>query len=139
MKYNLSSFFVGFLFAFGLILGGMTDTSNVIGFLDITGEWKLELMGVMIGAIGVHAIAFQFIKHKSSPLLATEFHLPTKKEIDKKLILGSALFGIGWAIAGVCPGPAIVSLASFNPNFYYFVVSMIVGMKIYHFVEKKIK
>src|SRR4051794_33925482 len=109
---NLIALITGILFALGLGYSGMTRPDVVKGFLDIFGAWNWQLMGVMIGAIGVHAIAFRLIMKRNSPVLAADFQLPAKKEIDKRLILGSVLFGLGWGWAGICPGPGLVSLAS---------------------------
>lgn len=134
---GIISLLVGIIFALGLGYSGMTQTHIVRGFLDVFGNWDWRLMGVMIGAIGVHAITFRLIRKRPSPLLNAEFHLPTKNEIDTRLILGSIIFGLGWGWAGVCPGPGIVSLASGNFQFIYFVAAMLLGMKIYQFVENK--
>jgi uncharacterized membrane protein YedE/YeeE len=132
------SFIVGLLFALGLGISGMTNTIIVKGFLDIFGTWNLNLMGVMIGAILIHTIVYHLIKNKPSPLLDTKFHLPTTKVIDKKLILGALIFGLGWGWAGICPGPGIVSLASGKTEVLIFVGSMVAGMYLFKFVEKKI-
>jgi uncharacterized membrane protein YedE/YeeE len=132
------SFIVGLLFALGLGISGMTDTTVVKGFLDLFGTWNLNLMGVMIGAILVHTIVYHLIKNKPSPLLDTKFHLPTNKMVDKKLILGALIFGLGWGWAGICPGPGIVSLASGKTEVLIFIGSMVAGMYLFKFVEKKI-
>ena len=132
------AFTVGLLFALGLGISGMTDTTVVKGFLDVLGSWNLNLMGVMAGAILVHTIVYHLIKKKSSPLLDTKFYLPTSKSIDKKLLLGSMIFGLGWGWAGICPGPGIVSLASGQSEVVIFIGSMIAGMYLFKLVEKKI-
>ena len=132
------SFIVGLLFALGLGISGMTDTTVVKGFLDMFGTWNLNLMGVMIGAILVHTIVYHLIKNKPSPLLDTKFHLPTNKMVDKKLILGALIFGLGWGWAGICPGPGIVSLASGKTEVLIFIGSMVAGMYLFKFIEKKI-
>jgi uncharacterized membrane protein YedE/YeeE len=134
----LVSFIVGVIFSFGLGISGMTQTHVVKGFLDLFGNWNPNLMGVMAGAIGVHALLYRFILKRGAPLLETKFHLPTRKDIDKKLILGAALFGLGWGWAGICPGPGLVGLMSGNQNFVWFIISMLVGMSVYKLVEKKI-
>ena len=115
----------------------MTQVHIVRGFLDVFGIWDWRLMGVMIGAIGVHAITYPLIRKRKSPLLVPDFYLPTKNEIDKRLILGAIIFGLGWGWAGICPGPGIVSLASGNPSFIYFIVSMLLGMKFFQFLDNK--
>lgn len=132
------SFIVGFLFALGLGISGMTDTTVVRGFLDVFGSWNLSLMGVMAGAIIVHSVVYHLVKKKSSPLLDTKFYLPTNKLIDRKLISGAVIFGLGWGWAGICPGPGIVSLASGQTEVFTFVGSMIAGMYLFKLVEKKI-
>jgi uncharacterized membrane protein YedE/YeeE len=136
---NLISLLVGFIFALGLGLSGMTQVHVVRGFLDITGDWNLNLMGVMIGAICIHALLFFLIKKRSSPILDTRFHLPTKKDLDFHLISGAALFGIGWGWAGICPGPGLVASVSGNVNIIIFVVSMIGGMMIFKILGPKIR
>jgi hypothetical protein len=134
----LVSFVVGLLFALGLGISGMTNTTIVRGFLDILGDWNLTLIGVMVSAILIHSLVYYFIKKRKSPLLDTQFYLPTKKNIDGKLILGAMIFGIGWGWAGICPGPSIVSLVSGQIEVFIFVASMIVGMACYKLIEKKI-
>ena len=134
----LIAFVVGLLFALGLGIGGMTDTTIVRGFLDIFGQWNLNLIGVMAGAILIHTIVYHLIRHKPSPLLDTKFYLPTKTAIDKRLLAGAAIFGIGWGWAGICPGPGIVSLASGQVGVIIYVVSMLAGMTIFKLVEKKL-
>lgn len=125
----LSAFFAGLVFGIGLILSGMTDPTKVIGFLDVTGQWNPALLFVMLGAIAVSMIAFQLVKpHKS--LLGQEVSLPKQKHIDQKLVLGAALFGIGWGLAGFCPGPVLVSLSSFIKTAGSFTLAMIVGMLV---------
>lgn len=134
---GLVALIVGVLFALGLGLSGMTQPHIVRGFLDIFGQWDWRLMGVMIGAIGIHAITYRLIIKKPAPLLETKFHLPTKKELDAKLIIGAVVFGLGWGWTGICPGPAIVSLASGKMPFIIFVSSMLIGMKMFQIFEKK--
>lgn len=128
MKNNLASLVVGFIFAIGLGISGMVRPEKVIGFLDVFGNWDASLAFVMIGAIAVHAVAYRLIRRRSSPLLSPSFQVPTSKELTPTLIIGSFIFGVGWALAGFCPGPAITSLASFQTRPVVFVVSMISGM-----------
>lgn len=135
---GLISFVVGLIFAFGLGYSGMTQPHIVRGFLDFLGSWDPRLVMVMAGAIAVHGTAYFFIKKRSSPLLHTTFHLPTKKDVDGRLILGAAIFGLGWGWAGICPGPGIVSLVSGNSAFFYFIGALLVGMKTFQLVEKKL-
>ena len=109
---NLVAFVSGLLFALGLGIAGMTDPARVLAFLDITGDWNPNLALVMVGAIAVHFVAHRVIVRRRSPLLRDVFHLPTARELDRGLLLGAALFGIGWGLAGVCPGPALVVAGS---------------------------
>lgn len=132
---SMTSFFCAFIFSLGLGLSGMTHPENVIGFLDITGHWKPALMLVMVGAILVYAICYQLSKRLSSPVFHHQFELPKKGSVDRPLIVGSALFGIGWGIGGYCPGPAIASLAVV-PQASIFVLSMALGVVLYRLVAK---
>lgn len=135
---NIISLVVGLIFAIGLGISGMTQVHVVKGFLDVTGDWNLNLIGVMTGAIGVHSLLFLIIKRRGSPLLDSKFHLPTRKDIDGKLLAGAALFGIGWGWAGICPGPGIVASVSGNHNILIFIASMLIGMFIFKSFESKI-
>ena len=117
----------GFIFGIGLTISSMTNPAKVIGFLDITGNWDPSLMFVMIGAIVVSAPFFYLLRNKTKPLYELNFEIPTIKNLDRQLILGSSLFGIGWGFVGFCPGPAISSLFLLNPLSILFVISMIVG------------
>lgn len=128
------SYVSALLFGVGLGLSGMTNPENVVGFLDFFGDWRPALMFVMVGAIAVHGASFFLIKKRRSPLLTAEFMLPTKKEIDIRLVLGSALFGMGWGIAGFCPGPAVVSIVTYSEDVLLFIGAMIAGIAVYHYV-----
>lgn len=132
------SFITGLIFALGLGMSGMTKTHVVKGFLDILGSWNLNLVGVMVGAIMVHSIAFHFIKKRKSPIFDSKFYLPTKKDIDKRLLTGSAIFGLGWGWAGICPGPGLVSLVSGQASIFVFVAAMMVGMGLFKLIEKRL-
>lgn len=136
---NFIAFIVGLIFAMGLGISGMTQTQVVRGFLDVFGDWNYSLIGVMAGAILVHSILFYFIKKKRSPLLDSKFHLPTRKDLDWRLITGAAIFGIGWGWAGICPGPGIVAMASGNMDIIIFIAFMLVGMGLFKLIENKIK
>lgn len=131
MKNALSALAVGFIFALGLGLSGMTQPQKVIGFLDLFGHWDPSLIFVMAGAILVHFVMYKLIRKRKSPLLSTQWHVPTKKEITPALIIGAFIFGVGWALGGFCPGPAITSLASFDKTPFVFVISMLTGMFLY--------
>jgi uncharacterized membrane protein YedE/YeeE len=137
MKQLLAAFIAGFVFAVGLAISGMTQPEKVIGFLDITGDWDPSLMFVMVGAIAVHAAAYHlWLKKWKRPLLVENFSLPTSKVIDGRLLLGSALFGVGWGLGGFCPGPALVSTMSYDRSVLTFVLSMLAGMVGFHFFER---
>ncbi|AGH94490.1 YeeE/YedE family protein [Pseudobdellovibrio exovorus] len=139
MKNSLAALVVGFVFAIGLGLSGMTQPQKVVGFLDIFGQWDPSLMFVMVGAIAVHGISYRLIRRRAKPFWSSEWHVPTKKEITPSLVLGSFVFGVGWALAGFCPGPAITALATFELRPIIFVVSMLIGMLIFRWLDKVLK
>jgi uncharacterized membrane protein YedE/YeeE len=128
---------VGVLFGIGLVLSGMTRADKVISFLDVaSGAWDPSLALVMVGAIAVHAVLFRVILRRASPLLDVKFHVPTRVDIDKNLIVGAALFGIGWGIGGVCPGPGLVAAASLTSSMLLFVGGLLVGMVMFQKTQK---
>lgn len=127
----------GILFGLGLIVGGMTNPAKVLNFLDITGTWDPSLAFVMAGAIAVAFLAFKQAKQQTISWLGLPIHLPTATQIDVQLILGAALFGAGWGIAGFCPGPAIASILTGGEPVWVFVVSMLLGMAGYTVFSKK--
>lgn len=131
MHGNLVSFLVGLVFALGLGVSGMMMPAKVIGFLDVTGAWDLSLALVMVGAISVHAVLYRLIRRRMSPVLGGKFQIPTRKDIDPRLISGAALFGVGWGLGGFCPGPALASLAGGAPVVIAFVASMLGGMWLF--------
>jgi uncharacterized membrane protein YedE/YeeE len=114
----------------GLVISGMTQPSKVIGFLDFGGAWDPSLAFVMAGAIGVHFFFARRPRTMKAPLFADAFALPTRTKLDAPLLVGAAVFGVGWGLGGYCPGPAIVSLASLAPATLVFVVAMGVGMLV---------
>lgn len=122
------AFACGLVFAVGLGLAGMTDPARVIGFLDVFGRWDPTLAFVMGGAVAITAAAFPAVLRRKRPVLASEFALPRQRRVDGALVLGAATFGVGWALAGYCPGPAIVSLATRSPGVALFVAAMTVGL-----------
>ena len=135
--HRLSEFLVGLLFGLGLLLSGMTDPSKVIGFLDLFGQWDPSLGFVMGGAILVGFFAFAFAKKRTRSFLGGALTLPTSNIIDKRLVIGSLLFGAGWGLAGFCPGPALVSMAAGQEKALIFVAAMVFGMTIFEFAERK--
>jgi hypothetical protein len=137
MSSLIAAFLTGLLFALGLGLSGMTQPGKVTAFLDITGAWDPSLACVMIGAILVHALLYRLIRRRSAPVFASAFSLPTRTDMDARLIGGAALFGIGWGLGGFCPGPAVTSLASGQTAVVIFVASMLVGMYLFQVVENQ--
>ena len=123
----------GILFGLGLAVSGMTNPAKVVGFLDIAGNWDPSLILVMVAGLGVTVPCFHFILRRQQPLFEQKFFLPTRKDLDGKLIGGAALFGIGWGIAGYCPGPALAAIISLNANVLLFCVAMLAGMALHHF------
>jgi len=118
----------GLLFGLGLALSGMLDPVRVQGFLDVTGAWDPSLAFVLGGAVGVSALGNLLARHVRHPLLAAAFDIPSSRQIDVKLLGGSALFGIGWGLAGFCPGPALAALSLGLPKAFVFVAAMLLGM-----------
>ena len=133
---TLISFAGGLIFGIGLIFAGMTDPSKVIGFLDVAGSWDPSLAFVMGGAILVGVIAFRFARKRTVNLLGGVLTLPDQHDIDKRLVIGSLVFGVGWGMAGFCPGPAVTSLGTGNIKAVVFVVAMIAGMLLFEFAER---
>jgi uncharacterized membrane protein YedE/YeeE len=123
----LSSFLIGILFGLGLSISEMINPARVIGFLDVAGHWDITLLLVMGGALAVTLPLYPRILRRDQPLLERGFALPAKKQIDGPLLLGAVLFGIGWGLAGLCPGPALANLASGSPSVILFVAAMIIG------------
>jgi uncharacterized membrane protein YedE/YeeE len=132
------AFLTGLIFGLGLILSGMTNPAKVIGFLDVAGAWNPSLLFVMGGAIFIAAIAFHFANIRPKSLLGGIIHLPTARQIDRRLALGGLTFGVGWGIAGYCPGPALASLAIGESKPLIFVVSMLAGMAIFEILDRRL-
>lgn len=120
-------FLAGLLFALGLVIGGMTQPQKVLGFLDVFGDWDPSLLFVMLGAVGIHSLSYRIIMRRASPLLANDFRIPKRQDIDARLLGGAALFGIGWGLAGYCPGPVLVASGAFVPQAFILLMSMLVG------------
>ena len=135
--HRLTEFLVGLIFGLGLILSGMTDPAKVLGFLDLFGNWDPSLALVMGGAIAVGLFAFAIAKKRKQSVLGGAMHLPKATQIDKRLLLGALVFGAGWGLAGFCPGPALVSMASGEMKALVFVAAMLAGMGIYTLLEKR--
>ncbi len=137
MQHRISEFVVGLIFGIGLILSGMTDPGKVIGFLDLFGAWDPSLALVMGGAILVGVFAFALAKKRTTTFLGDALHLPTSRDIDKRLLVGGLMFGVGWGLAGFCPGPALVSLGTGQPKAAVFVLAMLAGMVLFELAERR--
>ena len=132
---KLISLTSGTIFGIGLVVSQMINPEKVLGFLDLFGNWDPSLAFVMMGALIVSSPLFHLIKNKDKPLFAEEFNYSNNKEINNKLVIGSALFGAGWGLGGLCPGPAISSIALLNINSIIFVVAMFVGFYLAKFFK----
>jgi uncharacterized membrane protein YedE/YeeE len=130
------AFLAGLVFGIGLILSGMSDPGKVIGFLDLAGSWDPSLAFVMAGAILVGFFAFRFAGKRGRAFFGGALHLPTRRDIDKRLVLGSVVFGIGWGLAGFCPGPALVAFGAGIDQAAIFVAAMLGGMVLYRAADK---
>ena len=127
---KLVALFCGTIFGIGLVISQMINPAKVLGFLNVFGEWDPSLAFVMIGALIISSPLFHLFKNKEKPIFSTSFSISENKKIDKRLIFGSILFGAGWGLAGLCPGPAISSIALLNISSVTFVFSMFVGFYI---------
>jgi uncharacterized membrane protein YedE/YeeE len=136
---RITEFLVGLIFGFGLLLSGMTDPGKVIGFLDLSGLWDPSLAFVMGGAIAIGFFAFAVAKKQTRSFLDGAMHLPISNRIDRRLLIGSAVFGVGWGIAGFCPGPGLVSMAAGQPKAAVFVIAMVTGMALFERAEQRKK
>jgi len=130
MKKNLAAFASGVLFAIGLAVSGMTRPSKVLGFLDVAGAWDPSLAFVMVGAIGVHFVLRKLVMKRSAPLFDTTFYMPSAKGITSALVVGAALFGVGWGLSGFCPGPALVTFGGGLRSSFVFVIGMVLGVAL---------
>ena len=128
MPLVLVSLACGLIFGAGLLISGMTDTTKVLGFLDIFGAWDATLAFVMAGAVAVTSIGFALARRRGAPVFATQSLWPTRNDIDTPLVAGAVLFGIGWGLVGLCPGPALVNLAGLGLPVIVFVAAMAAGM-----------
>ena len=134
---TLFALLAGLLFGIGLIVSGMTNPAKVIGFLDIAGTWDPSLAFVMVGAIAVGLASFRIGRLRAMTLLGEEIHWPTATDVDRRLIGGSALFGIGWGLAGICPGPGVVLLGSGCFEGLIFIPALLAGMALFEFTQRR--
>ena len=133
----LSSLLAGMVFGLGLIVSGMANPAKVLGFLDLAGNWDPSLAFVMAGAVAVGAVAFAVANRRALSFLGAEMRLPSARHIDRRLVLGSMLFGIGWGVAGFCPGPALVTLGMGEIKALVFVAAMLAGMGAFELFERR--
>src|SRR5690606_38650528 len=134
---KLIAFFAGLIFGIGLLLAGMANPAKVLGFLDLAGAWDPSLALVMGGAIAVALLPFAWARRQSRSLLGAPMQLPQKRELDRRLILGSLVFGIGWGIAGICPGPGVAILLTGHWQAMLFVAAMLAGMLLFTALERQ--
>lgn len=135
--HTLSAFLIGLLFGLGLIVSGMSDPFKVIGFLDIAGPWDPSLALVMAGAVIVSLVAFRIAGRRSAAMLGGAMRLPAAGGVDRRLVLGSLVFGIGWGLAGFCPGPALVAFGAGYSKAAVFVAAMLVGMLLHELMDRR--
>ncbi len=133
----LSALLAGLIFGLGLIVSGMADPAKVLGFLDLAGAWDPSLALVMAGAVAVGLVAFTIARGRQFSLLGAPMQLPQRGPVDRRLVLGSLLFGVGWGVAGFCPGPALVALGMGECKAAVFVAAMLAGMGIFELVERR--
>jgi uncharacterized protein len=135
MRLSIAAFISGALFGVGLAMSGMTDPERVLGFLDVFGDFDSALLFVLGGAVITTLVLFRFVLRRGSPVLASTFQLSNLRHIDRRLLGGAALFGIGWGIAGYCPGPALAGLGIGSLEALWFVPAMIAGMLLHRMVN----
>lgn len=132
----LSAFLIGLLFGLGLIVSGMTDPFKVIGFLDIAGPWDPSLALVMAAAVAISVVGFRVAGRRAAPLLGGAMRLPAAGDADRALVLGSVVFGIGWGLAGFCPGPALTAVGAGYSKAAVFVAAMLAGMALFEIAQR---
>lgn len=135
---NVFAFIFGSIFALGLIISGMSNPAKVLSFLDISGNWDISLMFVMIGAIAVAFVPFQKVIRHPRTIFGETIVLPQNRQLDKKLIVGAVLFGIGWGITGICPAPALTLIGLGHTQIWYFIIAMLIGMFVHRLWAKSI-
>lgn len=136
-RITFSAFIAGLLFGLGLLVSGMANPAKVLGFLDLAGHWDPSLALVMAGAILVGLVAFRLAGQRQRSLLAEPMRLPTSRDIDRRLVLGGIGFGVGWGLAGFCPGPALVALGAGEMKAVVFVAAMLAGMALFEVLDQR--
>lgn len=133
----VSAFAVGLTFGLGLLVSGMANPAKVLGFLDLFGDWDPSLALVMVGAIAVGSVGFAGVRQRKRAILGEPLQVPTRRDIDRRLVLGGFGFGVGWGLVGFCPGPALVALGAGELKALVFVSAMLGGMGLYEWLERK--
>lgn len=133
----LTALLAGLVFGWGLLISGMAQPTKVLAFLDLAGRWDPSLVLVMVGAIAVGSLAFALARRRKKSWLGLDMRLPTTTRIDRSLVIGSTLFGIGWGLAGLCPGPALVALGTGQAKAFVFVLAMLAGMGVFEWLEQR--
>lgn len=133
------SFFTGIVFAIGLVVSGMARPSKIIGFLDIAGDWDPTLAFVMGGALAIYLPAYRLIRRRTRPLMAPTFQIPTCTDLTPQLVIGSALFGLGWGLAGFCPGPALTALPTMTTEVLGFTAGILLGIGLLRVVSRSLQ
>lgn len=132
----LMSFVAGLVFGIGLLLAGMSNPAKVLGFLDLAGSWDPSLAFVMAGAIAIGVVAFAWVRRHSLSLLGLPVQLPTTRQVDRRLVVGNLVFGVGWGLAGICPGPALTLIGAGVPAGWIFGAAMLAGMALFELIER---
>lgn len=132
---RLMAFICGVVFGLGLLLSGMVNPAKVLGFLDLAGQWDPSLGMVMLGAIGTALLPMQWSRKKTCSLLGSPMRIPALRTLDRRLVVGSLVFGVGWGIAGICPGPALALVLTGHWQIMVFVLAMLAGMAVYSRLE----
>ena len=135
----LFSWLAGLIFGLGLLIAGMANPAKVLGFLDIAGVWDPSLAFVMLGGIAVASVGFFFAGKRTRTLLDLPLQIPTARHVDRRLVIGSLLFGVGWGVAGICPGPALVLVGAGLPKGVVFFAAMLAGMGLFEIFERQAK
>jgi len=134
---KVTAFFAGLIFGFGLLLAGMANPAKVLAFLDVSGTWDPSLALVMAGAISVAVVPLNWARRNRQSLLGARMQLPVKTQLDARLIVGNLVFGIGWGIAGICPGPAVATLLTGHWKILIFLLALLAGMYLFSALEKR--
>jgi uncharacterized membrane protein YedE/YeeE len=133
----LAGFLCGFIFGWGLLISGMVRPEKVLAFLDLFGSWDASLLVVMAAALAVSSVGFAFARRRQRPLFAPLSQWPARTDIDRSLVIGAILFGIGWGLVGLCPGPALENLATLSPRIIVFVIAMTAGLVLHDFWQAR--